>query len=70
MKKEKEQIYSISFSKRDAEIRRLEKERAAIEKELEEQMKKYVRLTGDKRLLPKKRKVNPLLLDGADMEKL
>ena len=70
MKKEHEQIYTISFSKRDAEIKKLEKERAAIEKELEEQVKKYVRLTGEKRLLPKKRKVNPLLLDGADVEKV
>ena len=69
MKRQHEEIYSISFNRRDAEIKRLESERAAISKELEALMREYVKLTGDKRLLPKKRRVNTLLADGVDADK-
>lgn len=69
MRKDQEEIYSISFSRRDAEIKKLEGERAAITDELEKLVREYARLTSDRRLLPKKRKVNPLLSDGIDVDK-
>ena len=69
MKKEYEEIYSIAFNKRDEEIMRLESERVSIARELEELMREYVKISGNKRLLPKKRKVSSLLLDAVDTDK-
>ena len=68
-KQEYERIYSIAFTKRDEEIRRLEAERADITEELESLMREYAKVSGNKHCLPKKRKLSPLLLDGTDVDK-
>jgi uncharacterized protein (UPF0335 family) len=68
-KTEYERIYSIAFTARDAEIRRLEAERKDIAEELEALVTEYVKAGGDKKLLRKRRKLSPLLLDGFEDKK-
>ena len=65
-KNEYERIYTIAFTQRDDEIRRLEAERADISEELEALISEYVKAGGDKSFLRKKRKLVPILLDGFD----
>ena len=68
-KNEYERIYTIAFTQRDDEIRRLEAERADIAEELEALVSEYVKAGGDKSLLRKKRRLLPMLLDGYDTKK-
>ena len=68
-KTEYERIYSIAFTARDAEIRRLEAERKDIAEELEALVTEYVKAGGDKKLLRTRRKLSPLLLDGFEDKK-
>ena len=63
-------IYEIEFTKRDAEIKRLELMRVQIEEELEQTAKAFVKAGADKKLKKSsKPKVNPVLLDGKSFSK-
>jgi hypothetical protein len=63
-------IYEIEFTKRDAEIKRLELMRAEVEEELEEGVKAFVKAGGDKRLKkPSRPRVTSALLDGKSFSK-
>lgn len=70
VRRQKDSIYGAEITEREAEIRKLEQMRADLEKELEDTVREYVRAGGSKKLLRKKRKLTPLLLDGTDPDKL
>lgn len=69
-RRQRDDSFGAEISEREAEIRKLEQMRADLEKELEDTVLEYVKVGGSKKLLRKKRKLTPLLLDGNDPDKL
>lgn len=65
-----ENVFDIAFTQRDAEIRRLELERAELEAELEEAVAQFIKAGGSRKLAKKKTKLTPLLLDSTDPDDL
>lgn len=66
----RDDAYGAKITEREAEIRKLEQIRADLEKELEDTVSEYIKAGGSKKLLRKKKKLTPLLLDGKDPDKL
>lgn len=69
-KRQNDDLFGVTITEREAEIRKLEQMRADLERELEDTVSEYVKAGGSKKLLRKKRKLTPLLLDGKDPDKL
>ena len=70
MARQRDNIIEAQITEREAEIRKLEQMRADLEKELEDTVLEYVKAGGSKKLLRKKRKLTPLLMEGNDPDKL
>lgn len=63
-------VYSIAFDERDAEILRLESRRADLTDEIEKTVAELAKLSGKRSLVGRRARINPLLLDGKNPDKL
>ena len=63
-------IYDISFNERDAEILNLEGQKAQVTEDLEKAITEFAKLSKNRKLIKKKRKLCSLLLDGKDPDKI
>ena len=68
--KPNENVYAIAYDARDSEILRLENRKAEITADINKTLTELARVTNKRRLMPKKRRICPLLTDGADPDKV
>ena len=69
-KKTPENIHDLSFTKRDAEIRKLEFQRRDVEEDLEEAIDEFIKLTKFRSFKRRKKRLSPLLQDAKDPDKI
>ncbi len=68
--KNSDSVYSIAFDERDAEILRLEKMRISVTADIEKTVAELAKLTSNRRLIGRKVRIDPLIADGTDLDKL
>jgi hypothetical protein len=68
--KANDNVYAIAYDERDGEILRLEKRKAEITADINRTLAELAKVTKKRRLMPKKRRICPLLTDGADLDKI
>lgn len=69
-KKTPEKIHDLSFTKREAEIMKLEHQRADVEEDLEAAIAEFVKITKYRSFKRKKKRLTPLLKDAKNPDKL
>jgi hypothetical protein len=68
--KNSDSVYSIAFDERDAEILRLEKMRITVTADIEKTVAELAKLTSNRRLVGRKVRIDPIIADGTDLDKL
>jgi hypothetical protein len=68
--KNSDSVYSIAFDERDAEILRLEKMRITVTADIEKTVAELAKLTSNRRLIGRKVRIDPIIADGTDLDKL
>ena len=68
--KNNDSVYSIAFDERDAEIIRLEKMRITVTEDIEKTVAELAKLTSNRRLIGRKVRIDPIIADGTNLDKL